>query len=200
MKNILKTITIFLLVTLFTSNSIFANEISNDECSLNYKRYYKQYNGYSYDTNSEPMINYKNLADDAIKTVLKDKPIPKLVVVTDFVDLSSLKNSSKIGYILSNSIKNSLINLYKVNVIESEISKYFKLSQNGLRLLTRDIKNVKSTKYNVQEAIVGTYTKTENELIIFVKLIDLKTGIIKGSYTNSLLMGKDTLIELSYEK
>ena len=175
------------------------NTNSNVSKDVNYSRYYKEYNGYNYSTKSEPMINYKMVANDAVKQLFQNEDVPKKIIVTDFVDLTSLKNNLNIGYILSNSIKDSLINIAKANVIESEISNYFKLSANGLRLLTRDIKKVKSINYKVDNAIVGTYTYNENELIIFVKLINLKTGIIKGSYTQSMLIGKNTLLPLSYK-
>lgn len=200
MKNVFYTIQITAILIFLSgcTASVSETKSSFDSNSINYTKYYKKYNGYSYDTLSEPMINYKNLADDAVREVLNNNKIPSIAVVTDFVDLSSLKNNSKMGYVLSNSIKNSLINLYKISVIEAEVSKYFKLSNNGLRLLSRDVDTVKTTKYDVDDAVVGTYTLTENELIVFVKLIDLKTGIIKGSYTNSLLVGKSTLIDMSY--
>jgi TolB-like protein len=190
----------FILLSGCTASSPSKASVEKDtQGGINYKRYYKQYNGYDNDIKNEAMINYKLLANDAVRQIFKNKDIPKIIVVTDFVDLSSLQNQSVLGYILSNSVKDSLINIHNANVIESEVSKYFKLSSNGLRLLTRDIDKVKTTKYMVEEAIVGTYTYTKNELIVFVKLINLKTGLIKGSYTNSMLIGKDTMLSKSYK-
>lgn len=173
------------------------NREYNDPIDVNYKRYYKKYNGYSFDTKSEPMINYRLLAMDAVKQLFRNQEIPDKIIVTDFVEISSLKNHSKIGYILSNSIKDSLINIYNANVVEAEVSNYFKLSANGLRLLTRDTKKVKSLNYKIDNAVVGTYAQNGKELVVFVKLINLETGIIKGSYTNSMLLGDDIVVPSS---
>ncbi|MGB5792550.1 FlgO family outer membrane protein [Poseidonibacter sp.] len=188
---------ILLILMILTGCSSSMNEYQNNSENIktddfNYKKYYKKYNGYSYDTKSINMINYKLLTNTAIKQIFENlQEIPKIVVVTDFVELSSLRNNSTLGYILSNSIKDSIINTYKINVIESELSKYFKLSSNGLRLLTRDINKVKSKNFNIKNAVVGTYTQTKNELIIFIKLIDIETGLIKGSYSTSVLISED---------
>ncbi len=194
MNKLYNILTIVLLSILFSGcsnlNQKVESSVENNQ-QINYKKYYKVYNGFNFDTEYEAMINYKLLTNDAVKEIFKNnKEIPEKIIVTDFVDISSLKNNSKIGYILSNSIKDSLINIYNANVIESEVSKYFKLSGNGLRLLTRDVNKVKTLNYNVENAVVGTYTYTEHELIVFIKLINLKTGIIKGSFTTSVLIGK----------
>lgn len=196
------TITSFTLIGCASNlnlDSTDTNAKDSSNSNINYKRYYKEYNGYNHDTKYEPMINYKFLAKDAVKQIFEKNKIPSKIIVTDFVDLKSLKNNSNIGYILSNSVKDSIINLYETDVIEAEVSKYFKLSAKGLRLLTRDVNKVKSLNYNIDNAVVGTYIYNKNELIVFVKLIDLKTGMIKGSYTNSMLIGKDTIISMSYE-
>jgi len=144
-------------------------------------------------------IDYSNLANDAITSIFKKNEIPTRIIVTDFVDITSLDNHSRLGYVLSNNVKNSIINNYATDVIEAEISKYFKISGNGLKILSRDTKKLRSTNFNVRYAVVGTYTYSNKELIIFVKLIDLKTGIIKGSYAKTLPMGEGTKMMLQYK-
>ncbi len=149
-------------------------------------------NSKTYRTQNDVFINYNAFADDATRSVFEEKKVPNKIIVTDFVDVTSLDNHTKLGYVLSNSIKNSIINNYKAKVIEAEVSKYFKISDNGLKILSRDIDKLRSTNFNVQYAMVGTYTHSDNELIIFVKLIDLKTGIIQGSYAQTFPMGMST--------
>lgn len=146
---------------------------------------------------SEVMINYSALSGEAVKKLFSKSNVPSKIIVTEFVDLTSLNNNTRLGYVLSNSIKDSLINMYKVSVIEAEVSKYFKLSSNGLKILSRDIDKVKSTTFNVEKAVVGTYTYTDSELVVFVKLVNLKTGIIEGSYTKTLPMGPSTKMMLT---
>lgn len=184
-------ISFFFIACSSTNQNLSVKEDANlEQDGISYKSSYTRYDGYAYNTHYESMINYEKLADEAINVIFKNIEVPEKLLVTDFVDLNSLENKSTMGYILSNSLKNSLINLKNVSIIEAELSKNFKISQNGLRILTRDINNMKSKTYDVQKAIAGTYTYNEAEIIIFVKLIDLKTQVLEGSYTKSLPIGK----------
>ena len=183
------------LLALGISIVLLSGCTSND--SLTYSKIVSEKQGYRVNSHRDIFIDYNALADDATQSIFKDKVVPSKIIVTDFVDVTSLDNHTKLGYVLSNSVKNSLINKYKANVIEAEVSKYFKISDNGLKILSRDIDKLRATNFNVQFAMVGTYTHSENELIIFVKLIDLKTGIIKGSYAKTFPMSGSTKTMLS---
>ncbi len=142
-------------------------------------------------------INYIAFSDESVKNIFKKvKQLPAKIIVTDFVDMTSLNNCTKLGYVFSNNIKNSIINNYDIDVIEAEVSKYFKISDNGIKILSRDIKKLRSTSFNIKYAVVGTYTYSHNELIVFVKLINLKTGVIKGSYAKAFPMGEGTKMML----
>jgi len=165
--------------------------------NLTYSKIVTDKEGLRVNSRKDVFIDYNALADDATASIFNEKKIPNKIIVTDFVDVTSLDNHTKLGYVLSNSVKNSLINNYKANVIEAEVSKYFKISDNGLKILSRDIDKLRSTNFNVQYAMVGTYTHSQNELIVFLKLIDLKTGIIKGSYAKTFPMGQATRTMLS---
>ncbi len=140
-------------------------------------------------TLGEGRVHYQLLTDQAIEVIFNSiEQLPKRVIVTEFVDLTSLENHSKFGYVLSNSIKNSIIAEIKADVIEAEVSKYFKLSANGLKVLTRDTDAIRSDNLNVKHAVAGTYTYTDKEAVVFVKLVNLENGIIEGSYAKTLPM------------
>jgi TolB-like protein len=140
-------------------------------------------------TFADSRVDYQALTDEAVNTIFYDiQPLPKEVVVTEFVDLSSLENMSKFGYVLSNSIKNSMTNELAVDVIEAEVSKYFKLSGNGLKILSRDVRKIRTDNLDIEHAVVGTYTETQSEVIVFVKLVNLQSGLIEGSYSKTLPM------------
>lgn len=143
-------------------------------------------------------IDYISLANQAINAIFAtvDTP-PQKVLVTDFVDLTSLDNFSRLGYVFSNSIKNALIHEYNVNVIEAEVSKYFKISGNGLKILSRNVDNMRTQSFDVKRVLVGTYTYTDEEIIFFVKLINLDTGIIEGSFARKLPMNCEMMYLLS---
>jgi len=82
-------------------------------------------------------ISYNGVMDEAIDSLLnspfnsdetntKKIKAGEQVLVTDFVDTTSLENHSKFGFVLSNSLKDSLVNKYSFKVLEAEVSKYFK--------------------------------------------------------------------------
>ncbi len=143
-------------------------------------------------------VDYITLAHEAISAMLKTiETVPSKVLVTDFVDLTSLENFSQLGYVFSNSVKNALIHQYNINVIEAEVSKYFKISGNGLKILSRDVNTIRTQSFDVTRAVVGTYTYSDEEIIIFVKLIDLETGIIEGSFAKKLPMNCEMMHLLS---
>jgi len=168
-----------LLFSACSQDIVSAKQYDKKECGVN--RGLKAY--YDYD------VDYISLADNAVDSLFSTAEVsPKNFIVTDFVDLTSLQNYSKLGYIFSNSIKNSLIQRYGSRVVEAEVSKYFEISGNGLRVLSRDLDKLRADTFDLKRAVVGTYTYTDEEIVIFVKLIDLDTGIIEGSYAKKLPM------------
>lgn len=174
---------VYILVSLLfigcSSGVVEEKQYDKEECGVN--RGIKAYYNYH--------VDYISLANNAVDSLFSTADVePNDFIVTDFVDLSSLQNYSKLGYILSNSIKNSLITKHNARVVEAEVSKYFEISGNGLRVLSRDIKMLRTDNFELSRGVVGTYTYTDEEIVIFVKLIDLKTGIIEGSYAKKLPM------------
>jgi len=143
-------------------------------------------------------LNYNSIVDEAIASILSSPHnAPEVakrlkagdnIIVTDFVDTSSLENQTKLGYVLSNTLKDSLTSKHSFKVLEAEVSKYFKISANGLKILTREHSKIRQSELHVERVMAGTYTYTDEELVVFVKLINLKTGIIEGSYAKTFPM------------
>ena len=185
------------LLLLISALSLLTFSGCTGTTDLTYSKSVQEKKGYRVGSYKDVFINYHAFADEAVETLFCNEKMPTRIMVTDFVDITYLDNHTKLGYVLSNNIKNSLINKYKANVVEAEVSKYFKISGNGLKILSRDVDKLRSTNFNVQFAVVGTYTHSSSELIVFVKLIDLKTGIIKGSYAQTFPMGQSTRSMLS---
>lgn len=102
----------------------------------------------------------------------------KTVVVTDLVDLQTFL-PKKEGLFLSEYLKSSLINVCKSKIVQVEFSKHFKMSNKGLRILTRNISELKKKSINTPLIITGTYKKTEDKVILFIRLINYKTGKIE---------------------
>lgn len=152
-------------------------------------------------------INHKNLAgtnsfnslvNSLVKKqeskLLKNIASDDIVLVSDFVNLDKLKNRSKLGFLLSEHLKNALSNR-NVIVREVELRSDFEYGKTGFNLLTRKQKNINKKFVDGRLAVVGTYSITTQSSIVFVKLIDITNGNILSSASGSTLLD-DEIIEL----
>ena len=115
-----------------------------------------------------------------------------IVLVSDFVNLDKLKNRSKLGFLLSEHLKDSLANR-NIVVREVELSSQFQYGKQGLNVLTRKYQDIQKKYVDGKFAVVGTYTITTQSLIVFVKLIDLSNGSILSSSSGSTLVDEEIL-------
>ena len=148
-------------------------------------------------------INYKNLAGTnsfhSLVNTLVEKQEDKLkmnissdevVLVSDFVNLDKLKNRSKLGFLLSEHLKDSLSNR-NIIVREVELSRDFEFGKTGFNVLTRKQKDMSKKEVSEKFAVVGTYSITTQSLIVFVKLIDITNGNILSSASGSTLLDNE---------
>ena len=101
----------------------------------------------------------------------------RTIVVTDFVDLETLK-PGKSGLLLSELLKSKLSEICNAKVVQVEFSKYFTIGQNGFRVLSRDIRELKGVNQPVTIAIVGTYNLSQNRLYLFSHVLNIQTGVV----------------------
>jgi len=108
------------------------------------------------------------------------------VLVTDFADLQSfLPNQS--GILMGELMRGSLSKVCSYKIVQAEFGKYFKLSENGLIVLTRNIREIKKDEYSQSEAIVGTYSyQNNNKIVIFARKINTETGNISRMVTREV--------------
>lgn len=108
------------------------------------------------------------------------------VLVTDFADIQSfLPNQS--GLLMGELMRGGLNKVCCYKIIQAEFSKYFKLSENGLVVLTRKVSEIKKDVYSQPEAIVGTYNYlNNNKVVIFVRKINTDTGKITKMVTREI--------------
>ena len=72
-------------------------------------------------------------------------------------------------------------------IIQAEFAKYFKLSEKGLVVLTRNVNEIKKSEYFQSEAIVGTYNYVNNnKVVIFARKINMETGKISRMVTREV--------------
>jgi TolB-like protein len=103
----------------------------------------------------------------------------KTIYVTDFVNIKNFKNKSQLGFLLSSELKVSLFSNCSDNlqIKELEFRDSVKLGQHGINVLSRTPKALKA-KYILKnhQVLVGTYSITRKQLIIYLKLIDFDSG------------------------
>ena len=142
----------------------------------------------------------KKLSRDICKKINNNS----ILYVTDFVNESNLQNISQLGFLLSNELKVNILKYgctSKVSIQNLQLSKSLYIGNQGTRILTRDLKNLKVKNLkDDRQILVGSYMLTKNQLILFLKLINLKDGntistsSISTSITNEIkeLEGIDT--------
>ncbi len=123
---------------------------------------------------------------DPLSTELKKLNTEIPLYIIDFVNLKDLDNHSELGFMLSDELKTHITQIYNLQIHAIEYAKYLKLGSNGTKLLSRDIDELKIKKMSSNTyALVGTYAFTQRQLILYLKLIDLRNGVIIKSSTKS---------------
>jgi len=138
-------------------------------------------------------VTYNLLSPICEDIKAKTKGIMPIYVV-DFVNLDSLQNQSELGFILSDNIKSQVTQKCNTPIYSLEYAKYLKMGQNGSRILTRDLNEMAATKMNKNTyALVGSYVITQRQLITYLKLIDLKSGLILKSATDRSTLTEEVI-------
>lgn len=148
--------------------------------------------------------NFTDLTEDLlaqlcseIQEVNSDK-IPFYVV--DFTNLKDLENHSELGFMLSDELKTQVTQMCDIPVYAIEYTKYLKIGANGTKFLSRDLDDLNMKKADRNSyALVGTYAFTQRQLILYLKLIDLRTGVIIKSATEKTLI-TDEIIHLEKKR
>jgi hypothetical protein len=108
------------------------------------------------------------------------------VLVTDFADIQSFQ-PNQAGLLMGELMRGSLSNVCCYKIIQAEFGKYFKLSENGLVVLTRNATEIKNDEYAKSEAIVGTYSyMNNNKVVIFARRMNTETGKISRMVTKEV--------------
>jgi hypothetical protein len=106
------------------------------------------------------------------------KGCPTTLISTDFVDVKSLR-SNKAGMFLNELLRSSMSERCCSKIIQAEFGKYFRLNnKEGFVSLTRDIDKIKTPQYRNSKAIVSTYSISDSNLYLFVRVVDINSGKI----------------------
>lgn len=136
----------------------------------------------------------ETLVERSYKRISAHVPKNDVILVSDFVNLDKLQNKSKLGFLLSDHLKDSLLNR-NVIVRQVELGNDFQYGKQGFNVLTRNQADIRVKETDAGFAMVGTYSITTKSLIVFLKLIDIKTGNILSS-ANASTSIDDEILEL----
>lgn len=107
------------------------------------------------------------------------------ILVTDFVELHTLV-PNKHGLLMGDLMRSSLNSRCGYRIVQAEFSSYFRLSENGLVVLSRNSADIKSREYRQSECVVGTYSFVGAKLIVTVRRISTLTGRITRMVTREI--------------
>lgn len=133
-----------------------------------------------------------SLVEKSVKKLNENLYLTDTVLVSDFVNIDRLENRSKLGFLLSSTLKDRLL-ANDITVKEIELRKHFTIGSNGFNLLSREVNDINRKITDTRYAFVGTYTLTTKNLIVFIKMIDLTTGNILSSSQGSIMIDEEII-------
>jgi len=149
---------------------------------------------------STSVTNFKSLSEDLLDQLcptikqLSKNHHNKPFYVVDFVNIKDLQNNSELGFMLSDEIKTLVTQKCNRPIYSIEYTKYITIGEKGTKALSRDLDELNQTKINKNTfALVGTYAITQRQLILYLKLVDLKTGVIHKAATQKTLITDEIL-------
>ena len=175
MKNMIniQKISLIAITLLFTACSI-PRSISIPEM---------RYNAEIKNTNYDAIISI--LLQKASYQIFPNMTMNEILIVPNFAETTTLRSNTRLSFILSDTLKNKLVSQYSYTVREIELSRNFRFGEEGFKVLTRDSKNINNSVIKARYAVVGTYTLTKNQLLLFLRFINIRDGLILASSTYS---------------
>ena len=167
MKNIKYICSITIIMIFFTA------------CSIPSMRYNAELKNTDYDQIVSQLLK------KASYQIFPNMKMNEVLIVPNFAETATLKSNTKLSFILSDTLKNKLVSKYSYTVREISLSKNFRFGDEGLKVLTRNSRNINDTIVNARYAVVGTYTVTKNQLLLFLKFINIRDGLILASSSYS---------------
>ena len=158
--------------------------VSSDTQVLEYSEATKLKYRHSTDITNFSLLTEKLLDDLCPSLHSLNKSTPLLVI--DFTNIKELENYSELGFLLSEEIKTHTTQKCNLMISQIEFMRYLKIGANGTKLFSRDSQDIKYEQIKDNGyALVGTYALTQRQLILYLKIINLKNGVIIKSSTTT---------------
>ena len=96
----------------------------------------------------------------------------------DFQNLDTYVPGS-VGLYMGEQMRAALSQQCASQIVQADFGKYFRLSGDGLAVLTRNPNDIQNDELRTQDVVVGTYSFQGNKLSLFVRKTHGSTGMIK---------------------
>ncbi len=117
----------------------------------------------------------------------------KICVITDFVNIESLQNKLRLGFVLSNELRSSMSKYFpNIKTKALTLSQDLYIGKDGVSVLTRTLTQLKHDKTKgIRYILVGTYTLTDKKMLVFLRLVDYTTGDILVTVSQKVALTKE---------
>lgn len=107
-----------------------------------------------------------------------ERDLSHSVLVPDFQNLDTYVPGS-VGLYMGEQMRAALSQQCHSQIVQADFGKYFRLSGDGLAVLTRNPNDIQNDEHRMQDVVVGTYSFQGNKLSLFVRKTQGSTGMIK---------------------
>jgi len=137
---------------------------------------------------------------DQIERNADRKSLSNTFIVTSFVNLNKLSETTPFGRLVAENIIHEL-QVRKWQVFEVRLTKDIVINESGEFSLSRDIMKLRD-QYKIGGIVAGTYSVSGGHIIINSRVIDINTGLVVSSgqihlpvnwFTDELLVNDDHL-------
>ena len=137
---------------------------------------------------------------DQIERNADRKSLSNTFIVTSFVNLNKLSETTPFGRLVAENIIHEL-QVRKWQVFEVRLTKDIVINESGEFSLSRDIKKLRD-QYKIGGIVAGTYSVSGGHVIVNSRVIDINTGLVISSgqihlpvnwFTDELLVNDDHL-------
>ncbi len=98
------------------------------------------------------------------------------IVITTFVNLDNLKETSRLGRMLSENLMHEM-HVRRWSIIDFRLVSHLLITESGEFSLARDLKKIKET-HRVGGLVTGTYLITNNTVFVNARFMDTDTGMV----------------------
>lgn len=130
---------------------------------------------------------------DQLERNVDAKMMSQPVVITSFVNLDSMKNTSGLGRLISENLIHEL-QIRKWRVADVRLSKNILINELGEFSISRDVKKIRD-QYRLGSIVTGTYTIVSNSVVVNARVINIETGLVLSTAQIAIPLGKvDTML------